>query len=87
MPRRRRHRKRRRRLTLARDLLLHLGPPPGEPPPEPGSEEWEALRACFDQYRHHDGEDRYGAGTWGHAAFVEGRVWANPLIVVGEDEP
>ena len=87
MPRRKRTDKRRDLLTLQRELMLTLGPLPGEPPPEPGSEEWEALRACFERHRYRDGEDFYGEGSWGHAAFVEGNVRANPLVPVERDEP
>ena len=39
-------------LTLKRDMLLLLGPNPGRPCPEPESEEWEVLRACWEQHRY-----------------------------------
>jgi hypothetical protein len=81
MPRRKRIAKRRNLLTLERDLMLSLGPRPGEPAPAPGDPELEALRHCFEKYRYgEDGRDRYGPGTWGHRAFVEGVVETNPLI-------
>jgi hypothetical protein len=86
MPRRPRHRKRRELLTLQRELLLTFGPPPGEPPPERGSEEWEALRDCFERHRYRDGEDFYPPGSWGHSAFVEGVIWENPLTPVEQDD-
>jgi hypothetical protein len=84
MPRRKRISKRRRQLTLAHDLMLSLGPPPGESPPEPGSAEWEALHACWEQHRYdEDGPDRYGESSWGYLAFelgdVEAALAANPL--------
>jgi hypothetical protein len=79
VPRRRRRNKRRDLLTLKRDLMLSIGPHPGEP--APGDPELEALRHCFEKYRYdEDGRDRYGPGTWGHRAFVEGVVETNPLI-------
>jgi hypothetical protein len=52
VPRRKRLTKRRDQLTLERDLLLLLGPNPRGPRPEPGSEEWEALHACWEQHRY-----------------------------------
>ena len=86
MPRRKRVNKRRDLLTLERDLMLSIGPRPGQQPPEPGSEEWEALRACFEQHRYGDGEDFYPPGTWGFSAFVEGVVLECELVPVEEDE-
>jgi hypothetical protein len=67
--------------------MLLLGPKPGGPRPEPGSEEWETLRACWDQHRYdEDGRDRYGESSWGFIAFelgdVEAAVKANPLVPV-----
>lgn len=91
MPRRKRTDKRRDLLTLERDMMLALGPRPGEPRPEPGSAEWEALRACWeqDQYDEH-GRDRYGPGSWGYLAFelgdVEAALAANPLIPVDDTD-
>jgi hypothetical protein len=69
VPRRKRINKRRDQLTLERDLMLSLGPLPGSrsrrPCPEPGSEEWETLRACWRQHRYDDdGCDRYGESSW-----------------------
>ena len=61
--------------------MLSLGPPPTGPRPEPGSEEWEALHACWDANR-----DRYGEDSWGYLAFelgdVEAALAANPLVPV-----
>jgi hypothetical protein len=78
--RRRRVDKRRPLLTLDRDMMLVLGPHPvraRRPCPEPGSEEWGALRACWERYRYgDDGEDRYGEGSWGYLAFELGDVEA-----------
>lgn len=77
MPRRRRINKRRDQLTLQRDMLLLLGPIPGRPAPKPGSEEWEALRGCYEQH-----PNRYGESSWGYLAFEQGDVeaaLANPL--------
>jgi hypothetical protein len=85
MPRRRRRNKRRDQLTLPRHLMLSLGPRPGEPPPERGSEEWETLRACFEQHRYRDGEDFYPPGSWGHSAFELGHVRANPLVPADDE--
>jgi hypothetical protein len=88
VPRRRRIDKRRDLLTLQRDMLLSLGPIPGRPPPKPGSEEWEALRACWQAHR-----DRYSEDTWGYLAFelgdVEAALRANELVPVDakENEP
>ncbi len=86
MPRRRRTAKRRELLTLERDLLLTIGPGPilpgsvsRRPCPEPGSEEWELLRACFEANR-----DRYSESSWGYLAFelgdVEAALRANALV-------
>jgi hypothetical protein len=90
VPRRRRRNKRRDLLTLKRDLMLSIGPHPGGPRPQPGSEEWEALRACWEQHRYDDdGRDRYREGSWGWIAFevgdVEGALKANPLVPVDDD--
>ena len=89
MPRRKRINKRRDLLTLERDLMLSIGPRPGEPRPKPGSAEWEALRVCWEQHRYRHSDDGYGPGTWGWLAFEEGDVeaalTANPLIPVSDD--
>ncbi len=85
MPRRPRTNKRRDLLSLDRDMMLFLGPILGpastRPCPEPGSEEWEALRGCWEQ---HPG--RWGADSWGWIAFelgdIEAAVRANPLTPV-----
>jgi hypothetical protein len=68
MQRRPRVNKRRDLLTLDRDMMLEIGPipaPPGVvslwPCPEPGSEEWQALRAVW---LAHPG--RYGPNSWAH---------------------
>lgn len=84
MPRRRRRNKRRDLLTLERDLMLSIGPRPGDPRPEPGSAEWQALHDCWERHRYdEDGRDRYGESSWGHLAFeqgdVEAAMRANPL--------
>jgi hypothetical protein len=91
VPRRRRRNKRRDLLTLERDLMLSLGPHPGGPRPEPGSAEWQALHACWEQHRYdEDGRERYGERSWGWIAFevgdVEAAVNANPLVPVDDDE-
>jgi hypothetical protein len=91
MPRRKRVSKRRDELTLARDLMLSLGPRPGEPPPEPGSAEWEVLRSCWEQHRYDaDGRARYGESSWGYLAFeqgdVEAALAANPLVPVDDSD-
>jgi hypothetical protein len=83
MPRRKRATKRRDDLTLERELLLTLGPMTGRSCPEPGSEEWEALHACWTGNR-----DRLGTRcieeTWGYRVFelgdVEGGLRANALV-------
>jgi hypothetical protein len=87
MPRRKRINKRRDLLTLERDLMLSIGPRPGDPRPEPGSGEWQALQACWTQHRYdEDGRDRYGESSWGYLAFelgdVEAALAANPLVPV-----
>ena len=91
MPRRKHINKRRDQLTLERDMMLSLGPIPGPASarscPEPGSEEWEALRACWEQHRYdQEGRDRYGEDSWGYLAFelgdVEAALKANPLVPV-----
>ena len=89
MPRRRRRSKRRDLLTLERDLMLSLGPDPGGPRPQPGSEEWETLRACWEQHRYdEDGSDRYSESSWGYLAFelgdIEAALAANPLVPVDD---
>jgi hypothetical protein len=85
VPRRKRINKRRDQLTLQRDMLLLLGPNPRQPCPEPGDEEWEALRACWEAHR-----DRYSEDSWGYLAFelgdVEGALRANELVPVDADE-
>jgi hypothetical protein len=90
MPRRKRTDKRRHQLTLARDLMLSLGPPPGEPPPEPGSAEWEVLRWCWEHHRYDaEGRARYSEESWGYLAFelgdVEAALAANPLVPVDDN--
>jgi hypothetical protein len=66
-------------------MLLLLGPTPGRPCPEPGSEEWGALRACWEAHR-----DRYSETSWGWLAFelgdVEAALQANELVPVDADE-
>jgi hypothetical protein len=79
--------KRRDLLALDRDMMLEIGTipaPPGvvsrRPCPEPGSEEWQALRACWEAHR-----DRYGESTWGYLAFeldVEAALRAKALVPV-----
>lgn len=94
----RRPRRPRNELTLDRDLMLSLGPIPGpnstRPCPEPGSAEWEALRACFWKANQADPRsERYGPESWGHIAFAvgdeEAALTVNPLIPVvqGQGQP
>lgn len=67
-------------------MLLLLGPRPRRPTPKPGSEEWEALRACWEAHR-----DRYSERAWGWRAFgpnanVEAALRTNEPVPVDAEE-
>jgi hypothetical protein len=85
----RRVRRPRHELTLRRWCVLSLGPNPGEPIPQPGTEEWQTLESCW---REHG--DRmtasdptvplFGEGSWGYRVFDAGE---NPEAVSIRLEP
>ena len=67
--------------------MLSIGPRPVGPRPEPGSAEWQALHACWEQHLYDgDGHDRYGESSWGYLAFevgdIQAALAANPLVPV-----
>ena len=87
MPRRKRLNKRRAPAHSSRETCCwRWGRLPGGACPQPGSEEWEALRACWEANR-----DRYGHESWGFLAFelgdIEGVLKANALVPVEANEP
>jgi hypothetical protein len=65
--------------------MLAIGPDPRRLCPEPGSQEWEALRACWHAHR-----DRYDESNWGYIAFelgdVERALEANSLVPADDND-